>query len=226
MLKVENVSFSYAHGNTAVQDVDFEIGEGLIVGIAGHNGAGKTTLLRIVSGILEPDQGTVSFSSQMKKGGIAYIPDNGGFYSELTAIDNVLFRMQVARTGNSEEKALDYLEQVGLASCFNKAANTFSHGMKKRLAIACALSSQPRIVILDESLNGVDPESLDMTINLLRRTAFSGSTILISSHDLNMLEEICSTLLIMDHAHCVFFEPVNRLEESFKAIYLKTTAQN
>lgn len=225
MLEVKDVTYSYHRNNTAVKNVDLVIEEGSIVGVAGHNGAGKTTLLRIISGMLKPESGTVSFSPEAAKGEIAYVPDNGGFYQDLAAMDNVLFRMNVAQAKPTKELAMNYLEQVGLLEHSDKLAGTFSHGMKKRLALACAFASQPRFVILDESLNGIDPESLETISELLRKAALNGSTVLISSHDLNLLEGICSSILIMNRSQCVFFEAVEQLEESIKSIYFKKTVE-
>lgn len=225
MLKAENITYSYCRNSIAIKDVSIAIEEGSIVGVAGHNGAGKTTLLRIISGTLKPQSGNLLFFPSIKKGDIAYVPDTGGFYPDLTAIDNVLFRMNIARAKSSKELAMNCLNQVGLSDCSNKLANSFSHGMKRRLAIACALSSMPRFVILDESLNGIDPESLEMIMELLRKVTTDGSTVLISSHDLNLIEELCSSILIMDSSRCVYFEAIDRLEESIKSIYFKKTVQ-
>ena len=225
MLEIKGVTYSYGCDDAAIKDVSVAVEEGSIVGVAGHNGAGKTTLLRIVSGMLKPSSGSLTFSPGVVRGEIAYVPDNGGFYPDLTALDNVLFRMGIARVRVSRDLARDHLDQAGLLECSNKLARSFSHGMKKRLAIACALSAQPRFVVLDESLNGIDPESLETTLGCLRKAALDGSTILISSHDLSLLEELCSSILIMDSSRCVFFETVDQLEKPLKSIYFERTTR-
>ncbi len=224
LMQLENVSFSYPGGKTALSSVSVSIDSGAVVGVAGHNGAGKTTLLRVASGLLEPDRGNVTLRFERRKGTLSYVPDTGGFYPGLSALENVLFRAQIANQCATDASAVSLLEKVGLADCARDRAKTFSHGMKKRLAIACAYAAHPQVVILDESLNGIDPESLETIVALLKDSSANGVTVLVSSHDLPLLDELCTHILIMDRSRCVLFEPTSHLRGSIKQVYLEKTS--
>jgi ABC-2 type transport system ATP-binding protein len=194
----------------AVQDLTFSALPGEVLGIVGSNGAGKTTLLRALTGIIRPTRGTIrvggldiSRETIAAKRLFAFIPDTSQPYELLTVREHLHFTALAYRLSDT---AADYdavLEEVGLRGKKHELAATLSRGMKQKLSLACAFLRNPPLIILDEPLTGLDPAAIRDVKDSIRRRAAGGTTFLMSSHLLDLLEKLCSRVLIIDQGRKV-----------------------
>ncbi|MCC2685439.1 MAG: transporter [Paenibacillaceae bacterium] len=202
-MQLEQVSKRFANGR-GVRDVSFEVRQGDIFGLIGPNGAGKTTLLKIITGLIRPDQGDVRlfghrlterFEQAMEQ--VGCIIETADFYEYLTAWDHL--RMAARFYPQLPKSRIDeVLELVGLTAYKKEQAGIYSLGMKQRLALASALLSHPRLVILDEPTNGLDIEGMVEIRDLIGRLAREqGTTFLISSHMIHDLGLIANRVGIL-----------------------------
>ena len=196
----------------AVDDLDFEVEPGRVFGFLGRNGAGKTTTIRMMMGLLEPTAGTVTLDGhdiarepEAAKAITGYLPDRPNLYDKLTSLEYLRFVGGLYGLGTHDAKArgLSLLEEFRLADRAHELIETFSHGMKQRLALAGALIHQPRVLVLDEPIVGLDPQGAVELRRLLGRLAEAGVTIFMSTHSLPVAEELCHRIAIIDRGALV-----------------------
>jgi ABC-2 type transport system ATP-binding protein len=191
-------------GRPAVDEVSFSIGSAEIVGFVGPNGAGKSTTLRIVCGLLRPDAGSVQIdgfhvrqSPREYLGRLGALIESPGYWPGLRAIHHLAYLARV-RGGVADGRIEEVLAEVGLDPSSSKPVGRFSLGMKQRLGIAMALLHRPRLLVLDEPMNGLDPAGMAMLREFLRGLgAGRGVSVLISSHLLHEVEQICDRVLFI-----------------------------
>ncbi len=184
----------------AVKDVSLEIHKGNVYGILGPNGSGKSTTLGIVLNVVNKTSGEYSwFNGTMKTHEalkkVGAIIERPNFYPYMTAKENLELVCKIK--GVNYEKVYEKLEIVGLLDRQNSKFNTFSLGMKQRLAIASALLNDPEILILDEPTNGLDPQGIHQIRDIIKFIASQGTTILLASHLLDEVEKVCSHVLVL-----------------------------
>jgi ABC-2 type transport system ATP-binding protein len=230
----------------AVDDVDLAIETGEVFGFLGPNGAGKTTTIRMMIGLLEPTSGTVllgdhdiSKEPEAAKAMTGYVPDQPFLYDKLTAIEFLRFvgGLYGVERGDLETRSADLLDEFALVDRATELIETYSHGMKQRLALAAALIHRPRILILDEPMVGMDPQgALDLR-RLLGGLAASGVTIFLSTHSLPVAEELCDRIGILDHGKLIALGSLHELragsaersfrtapsEDTLEAVFLRLT---
>lgn len=183
-------------GKAAVKDLNLRVGEGQIYGFIGRNGAGKSTTLKMISGLASPTQGEVSLfgkpiSDPVVRRRLGVLIEAAGLYPNMTARQNVV--MKAKCMGLTEEKSVDQvLELTGLSDTGKKLVKHFSMGMKQRLGVALALLGNPDLLILDEPINGLDPEGIKELRQLVLKLQEEGKTILLSSHILGELSKIAT----------------------------------
>lgn len=202
ILSVKTLSKSFGK-RKAVDSLSFEIRAGEIFGFLGPNGAGKSTAIRAMLSLIKPDSGDIEiFGKSIRKyrnsalqevGALVERPD---FYEYLSAYKNL--SLLAAMDKVSKERILEVLEIVGLADRAKDKVRAFSQGMKQRLGIAQALLSKPKLLILDEPTNGLDPRGMKEVRDLILKLAEEGITILLSSHLLHEIEQICTTMAIIN----------------------------
>jgi ABC-2 type transport system ATP-binding protein len=206
MLKIEHLSKSYGNFK-AVDDFNLSVKEGEIYGLVGPNGAGKTTIMKIMSGLLKADSGSITIESEnilndvkRLKHTIGYMPDFFGVYDNLTVIEYLQFYSSAYGIANNItlSRADELLELVDLSDKVNEYVDGLSRGMKQRLCLARTLVHNPDILILDEPASGLDPVTRHQLKFILKNLSDKGKTIIISSHILTELAEICSSICIMD----------------------------
>jgi ABC-2 type transport system ATP-binding protein len=211
MLSVRHLQKRFGE-RTAVADVSFEIRTGETVGVLGPNGAGKTTTLAMISGLAQPDQGSVSFQGKPVhrdanelKLHVGLVPQDLALYEELSAWANLeLFGGLYGLTGRRlAERATNALELVGLADRGNDPVGAFSGGMKRRLNIAGALLHDPDLILLDEPTVGVDPQSRNAIFENLEELKRRGKTLLYTTHYMEEAERLCDRVVIMDHGQVI-----------------------
>ena len=214
----------------ALDGVDLDVSAGQIHGLVGPNGAGKTTLLGILLGLAVADQGTLEVLGQpagrslQVPDGVAGFVDGPGVYPSLTARRN-LVELARLRGYNAKADVDDALAQVGLADVANDKVRGFSLGMRQRIGLAAALLIRPRLLILDEPSNGLDPSGRKHVHEVLRRLAADGTAVLLSSHQMDDLEALCSEVTIVATGRVVFSGPLGKLaDESHPVDYRLRTS--
>lgn len=200
VLEVKNLSKSF--GKTQIiKNISFTVGEGEIVGFIGPNGAGKTTTLKLITDLLRPDEGEITVNGYpLKKhreaalGSLAGIIENPGLYVNLTGLDNLMFIAKLR--GISGEKLQRAIDLTGLGKNIHRQVRKYSLGMKQRLALGMCLITDPKLLILDEPTNGLDPTgTMELRELMLRMVSEEGVSILFSSHMLGEVEKIADRVL-------------------------------
>lgn len=198
---------------TAVHDLNLSVQKGEVFGLLGPNGAGKTTTTLMLLGLTEPSAGSAQIAGVdctrhplRVKQMVGYLPDNMGFYSDMTGRENL--RMTGRMNGLSgellEARMDELLARIGMSHAADKKTGTYSKGMKQRLGIADILMKDPDVLIMDEPTNGIDPEGMRELMLLIRELAEKdGRTILISSHQLHQIQQICDRVGIFVHGELV-----------------------
>ena len=211
VIEVENFGKSYGEF-AAVRELSFAVRPGEIVGLVGANGAGKTTTLRAITGILRPSTGTIRINgSDIEKAPVAakqqfaYIPDAVHPYDLLTVTEHLHFIALAYRVENAERKYAALLEELELADKKDEMASSLSRGMLQKLSLACAFLREPRVIILDEPLTGLDPRGIRNIKESIRRRAAAGTAFLLSSHLLVLVEALCDQVLILHRGQKVAF---------------------
>jgi ABC-2 type transport system ATP-binding protein len=196
----------------AVDDLTLAIEPGAMFGFLGRNGAGKTTTIRMMVGLLEPTSGSVVLGGhdirrapEAAKALVGYLPDHPFLYDKLTAGEFLRFAGGLHGLARREcsRRSDALLDEFGLAPQAGELVETFSHGMKQRLALASALIHRPRILVLDEPMVGLDPQGARELRRLLARLAAEGVTIFLSTHSLAVAEELCGRIGIIERARLV-----------------------
>ncbi|HEV2701031.1 MAG TPA: ABC transporter ATP-binding protein [Steroidobacteraceae bacterium] len=225
MLRVSHLQKRFGE-RIALDDVSFEIRAGETVGLLGPNGAGKTTTLAMISGLAQPDQGSVSYQDQPiardaseLKLHVGLVPQDLALYDELSAWANLeLFAGLYGISGRQlTERATSALELVGLAERRKDRVGTFSGGMKRRLNIAGALLHDPDLILLDEPTVGVDPQSRNAIFENLEELKRRGKTLLYTTHYMEEAERLCDRVVIIDHGRVIAADTVSGLHRLLPA---------
>ena len=214
----------------AVQALDLEVPKGCIFGLLGHNGAGKSTVIGMVLGQVFPSGGTVLvngynvFKNRRRAlARVGAIFETPAFYSYLSGWTNL--RMFCQLTAEHDPKRMEEVVRfVNLQNCIRDRVGTYSHGMRQRLALAQALLPDPELLILDEPMEGLDPEGIREMRNLiLKLNREWGMTILLSSHLLNEVEQLCSDIVVLKQGRLLFAGPWRPAEpkQSLEEFYLE-----
>jgi ABC-2 type transport system ATP-binding protein len=205
MIDLKNLTKKYS-GFTAVKNLNLLIPEGEIFGFIGPNGAGKTTTINMVGGILSPTSGSVSIcgidmakNPEDAKRKIGFIPDRPYLYEKLTAMEFLKFTADLYDVAEDTfmAKSKKLLDQFFLADWSNDLIESYSHGMKQRLVMTAALLHDPEVIVVDEPMVGLDPVAIKMVKDLFQRLASSGVTIFMSTHTLQVAEDICDRIGII-----------------------------
>lgn len=203
---------------TAVDHLDLEVEEGEVYGILGPNGAGKTTFLRMLFGLIRPDEGRVAVlgRSFVEEGvdalqGVAGFIETPRFYTALTGRRNLELLAAYDLRDKPQAKIAEVLDIVDLAGREDDKVRTYSYGMRQRLGVAASLLRDPRLLVIDEPTNGLDPAGIRDMRALVKRLGASGLTVLLSSHNMDEVEEICRQVTIMRTGKVVYHGTVTDL---------------
>lgn len=229
MLEVRDVSKAY-DGRAVLHRVSFEVGSGEIFALLGPNGAGKTTLIRIITDILRPDSGEVRLEGRPVDGRIrhqiAYLPEERGLYRRARVIDVLAYYGQLKGMSAREARraGLELLERVELRAWADKQVQTLSKGMQQKAQLCTALIGHPRLLILDEPFSGLDPLNVQLFEEILQERRAAGTTVLLSTHQMNKVEEVCDRALMINRGHMVLYGPVREIRRRYAdhAVLLRT----
>jgi ABC-2 type transport system ATP-binding protein len=196
----------------AVQGLSFRVGPGEVLGLVGPNGAGKTTTIRSIAGIIIPTSGRIRIAGHdlaadpvLAKSALAFIPDEPHLFEYLTVEEHLRFVGRLYRVPEVATRIPGLLEELDLADKRGALPGELSRGMKQKLAIACGLLHDPRALLLDEPLTGLDPVGIRRMKATIMRRAAAGSAVILSSHLLHLVEEICTRVLVMQRGRTVAF---------------------
>ena len=221
MLKIDNLTKNYGKF-PALKGLSLEVPAGALHGFVGPNGAGKTTTMRILATLMSPTSGAayvdgtdVTKEGQKARRLVGYMPDFFGVYDNLTCREYLDFYARCYRIGAADRKrmASQLLELVQLQDRENEYVDALSRGMKQRLCLARSLIHDPKLLILDEPASGMEPRARAEMKGILRTLREMGKTVLISSHILPELSEMCDSLTILDHGELVFSGSVEELSD-------------
>ncbi len=211
---------------TAVDQLDLSIYRGEVFGLLGPNGAGKTTTTLMLLGLTEPTEGTATIAGHdctreplAVKSMVGYLPDNVGFYTDMTGRENLRFTGRLnGLSGDALEARIDgLLRRVGLEDAGDRKTGTYSRGMRQRLGIADVLIKDPRVIIMDEPTLGIDPEGMRDLLALIRRLSTQDQrTILLSSHQLQQVQQICDRVGIFVEGRLIACGPIAQLAQELR----------
>ncbi|ASA20389.1 lantibiotic protection ABC transporter ATP-binding protein [Paenibacillus donghaensis] len=211
----------------AVAEVSLNVPAHSVYGLLGPNGAGKTTILKMVTGLLRPSGGEILFAgepwSRKRLGEIGALIESPALYGNLTASENLLVHAKLLRL--PKERIAQVLDTVDLQNTGRKRASQFSLGMKQRLGIAIALLNQPKLLILDEPTNGLDPLGIQELRELIRSFPTQGITVILSSHILSEVEQIADHIGIISGGR-LGYECAIHPDEDLEALFMKVVAEN
>jgi ABC-2 type transport system ATP-binding protein len=203
MIEVEALTKRYG-AFTAVNNLSFSVRPGEVLGLVGPNGAGKTSTLRCVTGIIPMTAGTVRIAGSdlaadpvAAKKAFAFFPDEPRLFDYLTVRQHLAFVARIYGVENHEELAPGLLEELELSDKADVLPGELSRGMKQKLVIACGLLHSPKVMLFDEPLTGLDPLGIRRMKDSIVRRAREGASIVLSSHLLHLLQEVCTHVLIL-----------------------------
>jgi ABC-2 type transport system ATP-binding protein len=206
----------------AVSDLSFSVRPGEVIGLVGPNGAGKTTTLRCLSGIIPSTRGSVRICGYAleenpieAKRRLAFFSDEPRLFEYLSVFQHLAFTARIYRIANYQEVGAELLEELEMADKKNKLPGELSRGMKQKLAIACGLLHSPQVILFDEPLTGLDPIGIRRMKESIVKRARAGAAILISSHLLHLLEEVCSHVLILKNGRKIIDGPMDEVRQRF-----------
>jgi len=205
----------------AVNDVSFEVQPGEIFGLLGPNGAGKTTAIRIILDIFKPDSGTVNIlggkMDEQKKNRIGYLPEERGLYQDIP-LDRCLSYLASLKgldTATSNKRIDEYLERFDLASAKKKKVKELSKGMQQKAQLITTLVHQPELIIIDEPFSALDPVNTQMVKDLLREQREQGKTIIMCTHQMHQVEELCDRLVLIDQGKALLYGSLTDVRKKF-----------
>lgn len=201
-LSTKNLTKKYGN-KIVVNNLSLDIEKGTIFGFLGKNGAGKSTFINMITGLSKPTSGSYEIlghdegSLKEIRHKIGVLPDYSTFYENYTALDHLKYFSNILRLSLTSEELKDILRKVGLEDAVNVKTKNFSFGMKKKLGIAQAIINKPELLFLDEPTSGVDANSILGIHSLIRQIASEGTTIFLTSHNLDEVEKLCNEIAIM-----------------------------
>ena len=223
MIEFINVSKSYKKGIKAVDDLSLTVNDGEIFGFLGPNGAGKSTSIRMLTGILDIDEGQILVDGiDIQKDGIeakkrfGYVADDPDQFLSLKGIEYLNFMADVYDVKDRKEIIKELSERFGIADALNSRIESYSHGMRQKIIIVACLMHDPNNWILDEPMTGLDPRSSFDLKEMMRKHADSGKCVFFSTHVLDVAEKICDRVGIINKGKLLFVGTLEQMRETFK----------
>ena len=219
MIEVDGLTKLYGDF-PAVRELSFQVAAGEVLGLVGPNGAGKTTTIRAIAGIITPSRGSIRVAGHdirddpvAAKSVLAFIPDEPHLFDYLTVEEHLLFVGRLYRVADSRARLEPLLEELELLPRRRALPPELSRGMKQKLAIACGLLHSPSALLLDEPLTGLDPVGIRRMKATIVRRAAEGAAVILSSHLLHLVEEICSRVLVMRRGEAVAIGSIAEIKQ-------------
>lgn len=241
MIEIDELVKTY-EGFTAVDNLSLRVAEGEILGLVGPNGAGKTSTLRCLAGIIPMKSGRIRICGHdivddgiEARRRLAFVPDEPHLFDHLTVWDHMTLFARIYGVADAEERARRLLEENDLSEQHQAFPGELSRGMKQKLLISCSLLHEPRALIFDEPLTGLDPGSMRRTKRTIVKTAAGGASVIVSSHMLHLVEEVCDRILIVQHGKKILEGTLEEIragvpdlsgDADLEEIFLRATGQD
>jgi len=220
-VSVQNLFKSY-NGHAAVKDLSFSVSPGEILGLIGPNGAGKSSTIKIILDLMQPDSGEVElFDQPMQeetKNRIGYLPEEKGLYKGLSAIDCILYLSSLKGLDRSTAKtrAEEMLQEAGLLDSKKKKIKHMSKGMGQMIQFIVTVIHDPDLLIMDEPFAGFDPVNTERTKTMIAKLRDEGKAIILSTHQMNQVEELCDRVLMIHHGEEVLYGDLKQIKSRFR----------
>lgn len=218
VLKVENICKSF-DDLKAVNEISFEVFKGEILGLLGPNGAGKTTAIRMIMGIFEPDSGTIEFDRNyiIDKKKVGYLPEERGIYDDTRVLETIVYfaTLNGMEKKEAEESAKQWLDRLDLVDFVNSRIEELSKGMQQKVQFIISMIHRPKLLVLDEVFSGLDPVNQNLFKHIIRELADNGVTVLLSSHRMNMVEELCDRIFMINKGQRVLYGKIDEIKDKF-----------
>ncbi|MDQ8163113.1 MAG: ABC transporter ATP-binding protein [Gemmatimonadota bacterium] len=219
---IDVLDYTKLYGDTvAVQSLSFRVAPGDVLGLVGPNGAGKTTTLRALAGILQPTSGSIHIAGidlqqdpVAAKARLAFIPDEPQLFDYLTVTEHLQFSARLYGVRDAAPRIPRLLEELELTAKRDALPTELSRGMKQKLAIACGLMHDPSALLLDEPLTGLDPVGIRRMKETIAARARDGAAVILSSHLLHLVEELCTRILVIRRGQAVALGTIGEIVEA------------
>ena len=221
ILEINHVIKEYEN-KKALDSISLNVNEGRIFGLLGPNGAGKTTLIRIINQITAPDKGEILFSGERFKRGhiqnIGYLPEERGLYKSMKVGEQCLYLAQLKGLSKNEakQKIHHWFKKLDMLDWLNKKVEELSKGMAQKVQFVSTVLHVPKLIILDEPFTGFDPINSEIIKNEIIALKESGSTIILSTHRMESVEELCDDIALINSGQCILEGSVNEIKNNFK----------
>jgi ABC-2 type transport system ATP-binding protein len=204
----------------AVDHLSFDVEQGEIFGLLGPNGAGKTTTIRVIMDILSPDAGSVTVLGQppgKAKSRVGYLPEERGLYRRVKVLDTLVYLAELKGVprNTARERAMDLLERIQLEDWAARKVSDLSQGMQQRLQLAASLVHDPEVLFLDEPFQGLDPVNVERVKDLVAELHREGKTIVLSSHQMNLVEALCDRILLINQGQALLYGTLAEIKQAY-----------
>ena len=219
VLEVRNVIKRYGN-HVAVDDLSFEVLQGEVFGLLGPNGAGKTSTIRILMDIFKADSGEVEMLGGwpgQSRERVGYLPEERGLYRDQRVLEVLVYlgRLKGVDGAKARSRALELLARVELEEWGGKRVKELSRGMQQKVQFVACLIHDPELLILDEPFQGLDPVNVEMIKGLMRSLVSEGKTIVLSAHQMNLVEELCDRILLIDEGKALLYGSLKEIKRDF-----------
>jgi ABC-2 type transport system ATP-binding protein len=220
VIQVQNLYKHYARVK-AVDGVSFSVGPGEIFGLLGPNGAGKTTTIRTMMDIIKPDRGTIELMgqpvSEASKARIGYLPEERGLYQNYQLLECLTYlgALKGMSRPDARERASALLARAGLEEYAKRKIKELSKGMTQKAQFVAAIVHDPDLLIMDEPFQGLDPVNTDLLKTILQEEQGRGKTVILSTHNMNQVEEMCDRILLINHGQAVLYGPLDEIKARY-----------
>lgn len=224
MIEIKNISKSYKKGKKVIDNINLKIKDGEIFGFLGPNGAGKTTTIKMITGILEIDNGDILIDGASIKNSpinakkkIGFVPDNSDMFLKLKGIEYLNFIADVYEVSSEQriEKIKELSEMFEMEGNLNNKIQSYSHGMRQKIIIMGVLLHEPQNLILDEPMTGLDPKSSFDLKNIMKDYAKKNKTVFFSTHILEVAEKLCDRIAVIDKGRILFIGTYEEMKKQF-----------
>jgi ABC-2 type transport system ATP-binding protein len=220
-VEVSHITKSFAD-KVAVDNLSFSVTQGEMFGLIGPNGAGKTTTIRMMMDILKPDSGEVTILgkklNEATKNRLGYLPEERGLYKKLKVIDSIVYLASLKGVDrhSATEKANDLLTQTGMSASKNKKIEALSRGMGQIIQFIVTIIHDPQLLVLDEPFAGLDPVNTELLKGLLADLRNQGKAIILSTHQMNQVEELCDRILMINNGQNVLYGDLGEIKAGYR----------
>ena len=222
ILEVKNLRKNFG-SKKAVDGINFGVPRGEVMGLLGPNGAGKTTAIRMIMGILIPTAGEIGFNfngrfQPLDKSKIGYLPEERGLYEDAKVADSLVYLagLKGRPAGEARQEALQWLERLDLAAYADQKLEKLSKGMQQKVQFVASILHRPPLVLFDEPFSGLDPVNQDLFKEIIRELQHGGITVLLSAHQMNMVEELCDSIFLINQGREVLSGKLGEIKGSYR----------